>query len=199
MARLQRLRGLILRAITGTSKSLLTTPYGALMGLELLHLTITAEAGKAAWRIGENSSTLLLKKLRTTANIAERAIMEMVKDRTSPRYLSDKKYKVGLSTMKDWKVDHAHLLGDGDNWFANGSKNRESAGARVYGKNSDTSFVGPVEPHPTVLQTETAAILQCACEAWNYGRGRNIHICSDSRTAITTLDKSVTTSILVWE
>ena len=85
MARLERLRGLILRGITGTSKSSPTTALGALMGLEPLHLTITAEASKAAWRIDENSFIVISKKLRTTVNIAKRPIMKMVRDRTSPR------------------------------------------------------------------------------------------------------------------
>ena len=104
------------------SKSSPATALGAIMGLEPLHLTITAEAGKAVLRIGENFNTLISKKLRTTANIAKRPIMRMVRGRTSPRYLFDKKYKVSLSTIEDWKVSRAHLLGDGDNWFADGSK-----------------------------------------------------------------------------
>ena len=45
----------------------------------------------------------------------------------------DSKYKVSLSTMEDWKVGRAHLPGNGENWFADGSKNREGAGASVYG------------------------------------------------------------------
>ena len=65
--------------------------------------------------------------------------MKMVRDRKTPRYLCDKSYKVSLSTMEDWRVGRAHLPGDGHNWFPNGSKNREGAGAGVYGKNSDTS------------------------------------------------------------
>ena len=85
--------------------------------------------------------------------------MKMVRDRMSPRYLFDKKYKVSLSTMEDWKVGRAHLPGDGDNWFADDSKNREGAKAGVYGKNSNTSLVVPLGPHSTVLPTEIAAIL----------------------------------------
>ena len=42
--------------------------------------------------------------------------MKMVRDRPSSRYLFDKKYKVSLSTMEDWKVSRAHLPSDGDNW-----------------------------------------------------------------------------------
>ena len=110
MAKLERLRGLILRGITGASKSSPTTALGALMGLEPLHLTIKAEAGKAAWRIGENSSTVISKKLRTTANIAKRPIKKMVRDRTSPRYLFDKKYKGSLSTLEDWKLGQVLLF-----------------------------------------------------------------------------------------
>ena len=67
--------------------------------------------------------------------------MKMMRDRTSPRYLFDKKYKVSLLTTEDWKVGRAHLPGDGDNWFADGSKNREGARAGFFGKNSHTSLV----------------------------------------------------------
>ena len=59
MARLESLRGLILGGITGSLKSSPTMALGALMGLEPLHLTTTAEAGKAAWRIGENPSKVI--------------------------------------------------------------------------------------------------------------------------------------------
>ena len=48
MTRLERLRGLILTGITGASKFSPTTALGAIKRLESLHLTITAEAGKAA-------------------------------------------------------------------------------------------------------------------------------------------------------
>ena len=91
MARLERLRGLILRGITGASKSSPTMALGALIGIEPLHLTIAAEASKAAWRIGENSSTVISKKLRATVDIAKRPVMKMMRDRTSLRYLFDKK------------------------------------------------------------------------------------------------------------
>ena len=65
MVSLERLRGLIFRGITGASKSLPTKALGALMGLEPLHLTIIAESGKAAWRIGENTSS----EIKETENL----------------------------------------------------------------------------------------------------------------------------------
>ena len=77
--------------------------------------------------------------------------MKMVRDRTDPRYLFDKKYKVSLVTLDDWKVGRAHLPGDGENWFADGSKNRDGAGADVYEKNSETSLMVLLGPHSTVL------------------------------------------------
>ena len=132
-------------------------------------------------------------------SLVEQSQLEDGHDRTSPRYLFDKRYKISLSTVEDWRVGRAHLPGDGDNWFTDGSKNREGAGAGVYGNNSDTSLVVLLSPHSTVIQNKIAAILECACVAWNHGHGRNIRICSDSRAAITTLGKSVTTSTLVWE
>ena len=110
MARLERLRGLILRGITGASKSSPTTALGTLMGLEPLHLTITAEAGKTAWRIGDNSNTVIWKKLRTTINIAKRPVMKMVGNRTSPRYIFDKKYKVSFQPWKTGNNNNNNLL-----------------------------------------------------------------------------------------
>ena len=153
ITRLERLRGLIPRGITGASKSSPTMALGALIGLEPLHLTVAAEASKAAWRIGENSSTVISKKLRATVDIAKRPVMKMMRDRTSPRYLFDNKYKVSFSTIEDWKAGRTHLPGDGDNWFTDGSKNREGAGAGVYKRNINTSLVIPFGPHLTLLQT----------------------------------------------
>ena len=197
MARLERLRGLILIGITGASKSSPTMVLGAIIGLEPLPLTIQDEASKTAWRIGENSTTVISKKLRATFDIAKRPVMKMMRDRTSPRYLFDKKYKVSLSTMEDWMAVRAHLPGDGDNWFTDGSKNREGAGANVYGRKSNTNLSIPLGPHLTVLQTEIAATLQCAYKARNHGHSWNIRICLDSRASIKTLGKLVTTSTLV--
>ena len=44
---------------------------------------------------------MISKKLRITVNIAKRPIIKMVRDRTSPRYLFEKRYKVSLTTMED--------------------------------------------------------------------------------------------------
>ena len=101
--------------------------------------------------------------------------------------------------MDDRKEGRAHLPGDGDNWFADVSKNREGVEAGVYRKKSDTSIAVPLGPHSRVLQTEIDAIRQCVHKAQDHGHYNNIRICSDSRAAITTLDESVTISMLVWE
>ena len=61
------------------------------MGLEPLHLTITAEAGKAAWRIGENTSTVISRKLKTTIVIGKRPIMKMVRAKKSMWHLFEKR------------------------------------------------------------------------------------------------------------
>ena len=92
---------------------------------------------------------------------------EMATCWTSLQYHFDRKYKISLPTMEDWKVGCAHFLGDGDNWFTDCSKNRKGAGAGVYRKNSDTSFMVSLGPHSIVLQTESAAILQCAYKEQN--------------------------------
>ena len=68
--------------------------------------------------------------------------------------------------MQDWRVVHGHLAGAGDIWFADSSKNREGAGAGVYGKNGDTSLVVPLGPHSTVLETEIAAMRMRSTESW---------------------------------
>ena len=50
--------------------------------------------------------------------------------------------------MEDWKVGRAHLLGDGDNWFADGFKNREVAGGGIYGKAATQASWSRWDPTP---------------------------------------------------
>ena len=86
--------------------------------------------------------------------------MKMMGDRTSSRYLFDKKYKASLLTMEHWREGHA--------------------GAGFYGKNSDTNLTVPLGPHSTVLQIEIATILQCVRKVQDHSHGRNIGICPDA-------------------
>ena len=62
--------------------------------------------------------------------------MKMVRDRTSPQYPFDKKHKVSLSTMEDWKVGHKHLLGDFPEHKIGVA---ESPFCQLYGKENETS------------------------------------------------------------
>ena len=66
--------------------------------------------------------------------------MKMVRNRAILRYLFDRKYEVSLSTMEACKGCRAYLPGDGDNYLADGSKNREGERAGIYRENSDTTL-----------------------------------------------------------
>ena len=198
-SRLERIRGLILRGVTGASKSTPTVALGALTGLEPLQLTIKAVTAKAAWRISMGTNGRISRKLRIPTHIASRPILNIVKDKTSTRYLFDKKYGISLFKREEWTNGEAYLPSDGDNWFTDGSKNKEKAGAGVYRRRTGMSFTIPMGSHAIVLQTEIMALLQCAYKAQEYGIRRNIRICSDSRAAITALNGTTTTSLLVWE
>ena len=70
-----------------------------------------AEVGKAVWRIDENTSTVISNKLGTTTNIARSSILKMVRDRTSPRHLFEKMYKVSLSTTEDGSKNRKGVCG----------------------------------------------------------------------------------------
>ena len=78
----------------------------------------------------------------------ERLRGKMVRDRTSPRHLFDIKYEVSLSTMEDWRVGRAHLPRNGDNWFADGSKNREGAGLVSMGRTVTQVSLSRWDPTP---------------------------------------------------
>ena len=71
-SRLERIRGLILRGVTGASKSTPMAALGALTGLEPLHLTIKAVAAKAAWRISMGASGRILAKFRIPTDICSK-------------------------------------------------------------------------------------------------------------------------------
>ena len=53
----------------------------------------------------------------------------MTRDKTSRRYLSEKKYRLSLSTKEEWANGETCLPSDGAYWFTDGSKNKEKAGA----------------------------------------------------------------------
>ena len=90
-SRLERIRGLILSGINDASTSTPTVALGALTGLEPLHFTVMAVAAKAAWRICMGVKEKILPKLRIPTDIVSRPILNMVRDKTSTRYLFDKK------------------------------------------------------------------------------------------------------------
>ena len=198
-SRLERIRGLILRGVTGASKSTPTVALGALTGLEPLQLTIKAVAAKAAWRISMGTNERIPTKLRIPTDIASRPILYMVRDKTATRYLFDKKYRISLSTRGERTNGEAYLPSDGDNWLTDGSKNKEKAEAGIYRRRTGMGFTIPMGSHATVLQTEIMAMLQCADKTQEYGIKRKIRICSDSRAAITALNGTTTTSLLVWD
>ena len=54
-------------------------------------------------------------------------------------------------TSKSSPVTALHLSGDRDNWFVDGSKNREGTGGDIHRKNNDMSFIVPLGSHFTVL------------------------------------------------
>ena len=83
-------------------------------------------------------------------------------DKTSLRYLFEKKYRMSLSTREEWANGEVCLHSDGDNWFTDGSKKKEKAGAGVYRRSGMGSYA-------TVLQFEIMAILQCVYKAQEYG------------------------------
>ena len=113
------------------------------------------------------------------------------------QYLSDAGILIVSSTIQIPSIaDRDHWK---YNWFTDGSKNKEKAGAGVYRRRTGMGFTIPMGTHATVLQTEVIAVFQCAYKAQKHGNRRNIRIFSNSRAAIMALNGTMTTSLLVWE
>ena len=94
--------------------------------------TFGALGALTAWRISMGTNGRIPTKLRIPTDIASRPILNMVWDKTATRYLFVKKYRISLSTREEWTNGEAYLPSDGDNWFTDGSKNKEKAGAGLY-------------------------------------------------------------------
>ena len=149
---------------------------GALIGLEPLHLTIKTVSAKAAWRISMGASGKILTKLWIPSDIVSRPILNMVRDKTATRNLFDKKYRISLSTKKKWTNDEANFPSDGDNWFTDGFKIKEKAGAGIYRRRTGMGLTIAMGSYATFLQTEIMAMLQCAYKAQEHCIRRSIRI-----------------------
>lgn len=123
----------------------------------------------------------------------------MIRDKVTPLYLFDKKYRISIPNREDWHDGPALLPRDAIVWYTDGSKGRIGAGAGVYQEAVGVALAYSLGTITTVLQSEMVAILYGASEALECCQDRNIYIASDSKAAICALKRYVTTSQLVGE
>jgi len=194
---LEKLRGMILRGITGAMKSTPITALGALVGIEPFHLTLESEAIRAWVRVSQQS-----RERRTGARTRplERAIEKMASahcsDRMARRHLFDKKYRISLLSREDWSNNR---IPAGDNWFTDGSVRAVGSGAGIYRKRPDVRISLPLGTSATVFQVELLAVIHCAHAAREEYNNNHVNIFCDSKSVLHALGNHSTRSKLVWD
>jgi hypothetical protein len=87
-----------------------------------------------------------------------------------------------------------------DLWFTDGSGIYNCFGAGIFGPLCNCRESIPMSSLSMVFCAEVMAILRCTELLLTKNRmRRRIHICSDSRAALTALAKTTSKSSLVWE
>ncbi|XP_043469791.1 uncharacterized protein LOC122503352 [Leptopilina heterotoma] len=190
---------MVLRGITGAVCTTPTAALGALLGLEPLHLTIKAAAAKAALRLGSSKGCREVSRWRLPKNLVRRPLLNMIRDKIVPLYLLDKKYKINIPTREDWMNGLATISVNGDIWYTDEFKSGNEVGAGIYHVTSQGGHSYKLGPTVTVLQAEIIAIFYGAVEALESCHDKNIFILSDSKAAIFSLKRYVTTSQLVGD
>ena len=199
--RLETLRGMTVRAITGAVGSAPTAALGYLTGVDPLHLRITSEAAYALIRLREGwgrSGAWASAYARLPSSLRSRLGQVGVADWTPTRYLFDKRYRISLPTRLDWqegKVD----LPSGEVWYTDGSKGNGGSGSGVYQRRQGRGSFASLGKDATVFQAEIMAIILCAHRVLESpGRG-SVVICSDSKSSLQALQGFTTKSKLVLE
>ncbi|XP_043465741.1 uncharacterized protein LOC122500735 [Leptopilina heterotoma] len=196
---LEKVRGMVLRGMTGAVCTTPTAALGALLGLKPLHLTIKAAVAKAALRLCGSKGCREVGRWRLPKNLVRRPLLNMIRDKIVPLYLFDKKYKINIPTREDWINRLATNPVNGDVWYTDGSKSGNGVGAGIYHVKSQGGHSYKLGPTVTVLQAEIMAIFYGAVEAQESCHDKNIFILSDSNAANFSLKRYVTTSQLVGD
>ncbi|XP_043476375.1 uncharacterized protein LOC122507631 [Leptopilina heterotoma] len=196
---LERVRGMVLRGITGAVRTTPTAALGALLGLEPLHLTIKAAAVKAALRLSGPVGRREVGRWRLPKKLVIIPLLSMIRDRTVPLYLFDKKYRINIPSREDWINGLTSIPADCEVWYTDGSKGGNGVGAGIYHVTFQVGHSFKLRTTVSVLQAEIVAIFYGAVEALKNCRNKDIFILSDSKAAIFSLKRYVSTSRLVGD
>ncbi|XP_043479885.1 uncharacterized protein LOC122509720 [Leptopilina heterotoma] len=149
---------MVLRGITGAVRTTPTAAFGALLGLEPLHLTIKAAAVEAALRLSGPVGRREVGRWRLPKKLARISLLSMIRDRTVPLYLFDKKYRINIPSREDWINGLTSIPVDCEVWYTDGSKGGNGVGAGIYHVTSQVGHSFKLGTTVTVLQAEIVAI-----------------------------------------
>ena len=127
---LERLRGLVLRCVTGAVRSTPTAALGVALGMEPLHLTIAAAATRGLLRIRKNSGKNIQGIIPEVMKSG--GVFMMPRDKMTKAFMFDGKYRISLAERFDWETSREKLPATGEIWYTGRSKGVEGTGAVVY-------------------------------------------------------------------
>ena len=201
-SRLDRIRALALRSITGAMRTTPISALGTLLGLPSIQVEAEAAAMSTAHRL------MLTEDWRgnTSEGHAQAGTrlakifpgIEEPRDFTRVGPLFGRRFEVSYPDRSQWEDPKKLLQGWDLVWYTDGSKIGGQIGAGLHLQGSRTKRSYRLEEHCTVFQAEVVAIL--GCTRVNLERGyvsRKIAICSDSRAALKALENPIIKSLVV--
>lgn len=198
---LDRLQSMMLRCVTGSTR---TTPRAAISvaaGVFPLDVEIKRTAALAAARLkalgewkggcgghGAITGFECLSQLPATS------------DRTLVDLSFVKRFSVSATSREEW-INGTHPALEGTlAFFTDGSKQNGNTGSGSWEPNTGTALIGSAGPTATVFQSEILAIKICVEDLKRRRMfGQNISICSDSWAALCALNAPTVQSKLVGE
>lgn len=201
--KLDKLQRLACVAITGAFRTTPTRAMEALIDLPPLHISIQAEAMRAAHRLYQGELWGPSEEGHATiwSQMEQTPIFLMRSDRMVIQYDLDKSFKTQIPAREAWEdpQSRAELL-QGQVWYTDGSLMEGVSGAGVFCESSGKKRTFPLGMFASIFQSEIFAILQAAdLSSEEAVQGQKITICSDSQAAIKALASHTTKSHLVWE
>ena len=192
---LERLRGLVLRCVTGAGRSTPTAALGAALCIEPLHLTIAAAAAAAKGLLrvrkesGEYFQGIIPEALKS------RGAFMMPRDKITKAFMFHRKYRISLADRYDWATGR-ELPANGETWYrwiqsGIGNRCRSLPSQRGEGLHLSTGAVRD----GTAIRTGRDAKLRSLGES--RGVKGHLHNGTDSKSAIEALKAYTTISRLV--
>jgi ribonuclease HI len=198
--KLQKIQRLACLTTLGCSRSTPIAAMEALLSLPPLHLFIQNEAmsTNCRYKISEKKEINCLEdeSLRDLYSFKEDLIYALEHtDQIDKIYNFDFPYKIEFPSREDWEKTCFDINEEIDVWYTDGSKSPYGVGSGIFDSKNHAKYQIAHHKDMSVFQAELLAINECAeINLRKNTNKRNIHIYSDSKSALQSLNSNIISS-----